>query len=70
MCLTRVEENLEPWQGMNIINAVHHFQAELDNFSTAAKPLISGGFFRINFAPVESKAWLSSIKKLLFWSLY
>lgn len=45
-CLTRVEENLEPWLGMNIINSVHHFQAELDNFSTAAKPLVSEGFFQ------------------------
>lgn len=70
MCLTRVEENLVPWQGVNITIAVHHLQTELDNFSIAAKPLVSEVSFRNNFAPVESKPWLSSIKKLLFWSLY
>lgn len=46
MCLTRVEENPVPWQGMNVINAVHHLQTELDKFSAAAKPLVSGGFFQ------------------------
>lgn len=55
MCLTRVEENLVPWQGVNITIAVHHLQTELDNFSIAAKPLVSEVSFRHNFAPVESK---------------
>lgn len=55
MCLTRVEENLVPWQGMNKTNAVHHLQTELDNFSIAAKPLVSEVSFRHKFALVESK---------------
>lgn len=38
-----------PWQGMNIINVVQCLQAELDKFSTGAKPLVSGGCFQDEF---------------------